>query len=56
MVSRYLESTRVPLEEENVLGNADPEQLVKEGRERTVAGWYLTRREPPDQGRGGAAA
>ncbi len=37
MVSRYLESTRVPLEEENVLGNANPEQLVREGRERTGA-------------------
>lgn len=35
MVSRYLESTRVPLEETNVLGDADPEQLVREGRERT---------------------
>ncbi|MFN8114423.1 MAG: carboxymuconolactone decarboxylase family protein [Solirubrobacterales bacterium] len=37
MVSRYLESTRVPLEETNVLGESDPEQLVKEGRERTGA-------------------
>ncbi len=35
MVSRYLESTRVPLEETNVLGDADPERLVREGRERT---------------------
>jgi AhpD family alkylhydroperoxidase len=35
MVSRFLESTRVPLEETDVLGDADPDQLVREGRERT---------------------
>lgn len=35
MVSRYLESTRVPLEEGNPLGDADPERLVREGRERS---------------------
>ncbi|MCB0876466.1 MAG: carboxymuconolactone decarboxylase family protein [Solirubrobacterales bacterium] len=38
MVSRYLESTRVPLEEADVLGDADPERLVREGRERAGSG------------------
>jgi len=34
MVSRFLESTRVPLEEGNPLGDTDPERLVREARER----------------------
>jgi AhpD family alkylhydroperoxidase len=38
MVSRYLESARVPLEEASVLGGADPERLVREGRERAGEG------------------
>ncbi len=34
MVSRFLESTRVPLEEGDPLGGTDPERLVREARER----------------------